>query len=64
MVLIEDVTRLREMEEAIAREERLSAVGRLAASLAHEIRNPREPLGSVSSCERATTAPPDIVCGR
>ncbi len=40
VVLIEDVTRLRQMEDNLAREERLGAVGRLTAALAHEIRNP------------------------
>lgn len=38
--LFEDVTQLREMEAKSLREVRLAAVGRLAASLAHEIRNP------------------------
>ena len=38
--LFEDVTQLREMEAKSLRETRLAAVGRLAASLAHEIRNP------------------------
>ena len=38
--IFEDVTQLREMEAKSLRETRLSAVGRLAASLAHEIRNP------------------------
>jgi two-component system sensor histidine kinase PilS (NtrC family) len=46
--LLEDVTRLREMEAIVEREERLGAVGRLAAGLAHEIRNPLASLsGSV-----------------
>lgn len=40
MYLFEDITRLREMEATIAREERLAAIGRLTAALAHEIRNP------------------------
>ena len=48
VVFVEDVTRLREMEAVVEREERLSAVGRLAAGLAHEIRNPLASLsGSV-----------------
>lgn len=48
VVLLEDVTRLREMEAIVEREERLGAVGRLAAGLAHEIRNPLASLsGSV-----------------
>ncbi len=40
VLLIEDVSRIREMEALVEREERLSAVGRLAAGLAHELRNP------------------------
>ena len=40
VVAIEDVTRMRQIEAELAREERLAAVGRLAAGLAHEIRNP------------------------
>lgn len=35
-----DVTRRREMEESLARAERLAAVGGLAGRLAHEVRNP------------------------
>lgn len=35
-----DITRIREMEEAVERNKRLAALGRLAASIAHEIRNP------------------------
>ncbi len=40
LVLVQDVTHLREMEKVIERDERLAAVGKLAAGLAHEIRNP------------------------
>ncbi len=48
VVVVQDVTRLRQMEAAVAREERLGAVGRLAAGLAHELRNPLASLsGSV-----------------
>lgn len=39
-VLFQDLTRLREMEEAVQRSERLADLGRVAAGLAHEIRNP------------------------
>ena len=42
----QDVTGLRAMEETLRRSDRLAAVGRMAAGLAHEIRNP---LGSMSS---------------
>ena len=42
----QDLTELRTMEETLRRSDRLAAVGRMAAGLAHEIRNP---LGSMSS---------------
>lgn len=47
VIVLEDVTRLREMEAEIEREERLVGVGRIAAAIAHEIRNP---LASLSGC--------------
>jgi two-component system sensor histidine kinase PilS (NtrC family) len=40
VVLVEDVTQLRELEMQVEREERLAGVGRMAAGLSHEIRNP------------------------
>lgn len=42
----QDITEIRAMEETLRRSDRLAAVGRMAAGLAHEIRNP---LGSMSS---------------
>ena len=48
VVLVEDVSEIRRMEADVARMERMAAVGRLAAGLAHEIRNPLASLsGSV-----------------
>jgi two-component system, NtrC family, sensor histidine kinase PilS len=40
VVVFQDLTTLRQMEEMVRRNERLAAVGVLAAGLAHEIRNP------------------------
>jgi len=40
IVNFQDLTELRRMEAAMQRTERLAAVGRLAAGIAHEIRNP------------------------
>jgi two-component system sensor histidine kinase PilS (NtrC family) len=40
IVNFQDLTELRRMEAAMQRAERLAAVGRLAAGIAHEIRNP------------------------
>lgn len=46
IVTFQDVSQIRALEESLRRSDRLAAVGRMAAGLAHEIRNP---LGSLSS---------------
>jgi two-component system sensor histidine kinase PilS (NtrC family) len=40
VVIFQDVTRVVEMEAELRRSERLAATGRLAADIAHEVRNP------------------------
>jgi len=45
VIHFQDLTELRDMEQAVARSERLAGIGRLAANIAHEIRNP---LASIS----------------
>jgi two-component system sensor histidine kinase PilS (NtrC family) len=40
LVVFQDLTELRRMEEELQRSDRLAAVGTLAAQLAHEVRNP------------------------
>ena len=44
LVLIHDVTRIRQLEERLQRRDRLEAMGQMVGCIAHEIRNP---LGSV-----------------
>ncbi len=40
IILLRDLTNIRDLEEAVRRSDRLSALGTLAAGLAHEIKNP------------------------
>ncbi len=47
VVHFQDITELRKLERGLRRNERLSAIGELAASVAHEIRNP---LAAVAGC--------------
>lgn len=46
ILTFQDISQIRAMEETLRRSDRLAAVGRMAAGLAHEIRNP---LGSMSA---------------
>jgi len=46
LLSFQDITQIRAMEKSLRRADRLAVVGRMAAGLAHEIRNP---LGSMSS---------------
>ena len=45
IVIFEDLTKLKEMEEQLRRDEKLKALGELSVGIAHEIRNP---LASIS----------------
>jgi two-component system, NtrC family, sensor histidine kinase PilS len=47
IINFQDVTDVREMERVLRRNERLAALGTLAASVAHEVRNP---LAAISGC--------------
>lgn len=54
-----DRTRRREMEAQIARGERLADLGRMAASIAHEIRNPLGAIVNSVNLLRDPNGPPD-----
>lgn len=47
VLTFQDLTDLRELEDAMARSKRMASLGRFAAGLAHELRNP---LASLSGC--------------
>jgi two-component system NtrC family sensor kinase len=51
VVTLNDVTRMSEMQEQLARSRRLASVGQLAAGVAHEINNP---LAAITTCAEAT----------
>jgi two-component system sensor histidine kinase PilS (NtrC family) len=46
VITFQNITRIRSLEASLRRSDRLAAVGRMAAGLAHEIRNPLGSLGS------------------
>lgn len=47
LLIVEDITARDELEKALRRSEKLAVTGRLMATLAHEINNPMESLGSL-----------------
>ena len=54
ILVIQDLTRLREMEESVRRSERFAAIGKMAAGIAHEIRNPLASMsGSIQILSKA-----------
>jgi two-component system sensor histidine kinase PilS (NtrC family) len=56
-IVFQDLTRLREMEVAVQRSERLADLGRVAAGLAHELRNPLASMTGSVELLRAGAAP-------
>lgn len=60
IITFQDLTEIRSMEESIRRKDRLAAVGRVGAGLAHEIRNPLGAMrGAIQVLE--STTPPESV---
>jgi two-component system sensor histidine kinase PilS (NtrC family) len=58
IISFQDLTDIRSMEESVRRKDRLAAVGRVAAGLAHEIRNPLGAMrGSIQVLQ--TSIPPN-----
>ncbi len=57
---IRDLTRLKKSEEALRTAEKLSAVGRLAASIAHEINNPLASVTNLLYLARTSDDLPEI----
>jgi two-component system, NtrC family, sensor histidine kinase PilS len=60
IITFQDLTEIRSMEESVRRKDRLAAVGRVAAGLAHEIRNPLGAMrGAIQVLE--TNTPPNSI---
>jgi two-component system sensor histidine kinase PilS (NtrC family) len=60
IITFQDLTEIRSMEESIRRKDRLAAVGRVGAGLAHEIRNPLGAMRGAIQVLDSTTAPDSI----
>lgn len=61
LLTVEDFTELRSMEEEVARSQRLAAMGEMAASIVHEVRNP---LGSIQLFASLLAQEPDAAARR
>ena len=57
IVVFQDLTRMKELESRMKRQEKLAAVGSMAAGIAHEIRNP---LGSISGSLQLLRKPSEM----
>lgn len=58
LILFQDLTELKQMEKQVRQQDKLAAVGQLAAGIAHEIRNP---LASISGSIQLLVANPDTL---
>ncbi|MGB7532241.1 MAG: response regulator [Halobacteriota archaeon] len=59
LVMDEDITELKEAEEKLLHSERLAAIGKLSASVAHEIRNPLGVVNNAAYYLKMTLPEPD-----
>ena len=60
IVTFQDLTEIRSMEESVRRKDRLAAVGRVGAGLAHEIRNPLGAMRGAIQVLESNTPPESI----
>ena len=60
IITFQDLTEIRSMEESVRRKDRLAAVGRVGAGLAHEIRNPLGAMRGAIQVLQSNTPPESI----
>ena len=61
VLLLRDLTRIRELEEQVRRADRLTALGTLVAGIAHEIRNPLMGVrGAAQLLQAESSFPPEL----
>ena len=58
--IVRDITQKKQTEQALRMTERLAAVGRLAATIAHEINNPLEAITNLLYLARSANDPTQI----
>jgi two-component system sensor histidine kinase PilS (NtrC family) len=63
IITFQDLTEIRTMEESVRRKDRLAAVGRVAAGLAHEIRNPLGAMRGAIQVMQMNTPPDSAQAG-
>lgn len=63
IITFQDLTEIRSMEESVRRKDRLAAVGRVAAGLAHEIRNPLGAMRGAIQMLEAKMPPQSVQAG-